>query len=125
MKLDLGGQETLESPTAEEVRHYLKYMPAASPFVCLSNSTGFMQAIFAGLQYQVECRLDDGQWQYYCLVDYETACELFLDFHAGKTNYQTSVEWKRLRGRSTVVAVLCVAIMLIFSGIVWLALALE
>ncbi len=125
MKLDLGGQETLESPTAEDIRHYLKYTPAASPFVVLSSTTGFMQAIYAERNYQVEYRLDDGQRQYYCLADYETACELFLDFHAEKTNYQTSVEWKRLWRwdkpiHPLVLAILCVIGVLVISGFIWL-----
>lgn len=124
MELDLGGQETIESPTAEDVRCYLRVPP---PFVILSDTTGFMQAIRSGSEYQVEYRVNNGQHQYYCLVDYQTACELFLDFHSGSTNYQASAEWKRLRVWDGtippfVVVILCLLGLLILSGALWLAL---
>lgn len=126
MELDLLGQKKLESPTAEDVRHSLKY----APFVVLSNTTGLIQAMYTGAEYQVEYSLDDGQRQYYCLVDYETACDLFLDFRDEKTNYRTSVEWKRLRRwdmpiHPLVLAILCIVGVLVLSGVVWLAITLE
>lgn len=128
MELDLGGQETINSPSPDDIRHYLKYMPAESPFIILSDSTSFMQSLYTGTQYQVEYSLDNGQNHYYCLVDYETGCDLFLDFLAGRSDYQTSVEWKRLSARnhlsrSITLVIVCVIAILVFCVLLWRALS--
>ena len=127
MELDLGGIETLDSPTSDDVRHYLRYMPAESPFVILSDGTGFIQAAHTGAEYRVEYCTGGTDWQYYCLVDYETACELFLAFHAGNTGYRSSVEWRQLKprtiwntpGHPVAVGIACVIGALIIVGIAW------
>lgn len=127
MKLDLGGLETMESPTEEDVRHYLKYVRAESPFVVLSDGAGFIQMICGEAGYQVEYGVDGGRHLYSCCVDYETACELFLDFLAGKTAYQTRVQWKRTwywkhANHPTTLAVVATLAALFFGGMLLLAL---
>ena len=127
MKLDLGGLETIESPTEEDVRHCLKDMGAESPFVVLSDRTGFIQTICAGAGYQVEYSMDNGRHLYSYCVDYETACELFLNFLAGKTAYQTRVPWKRTwywkqANHPITLVVIATLAALVFGGVLWLTL---
>lgn len=128
MELNLGGLETITFPTVDAIRHCIQHMPVQSPYVILSDPAGFIQATYTGLDFRVEYRVD-GHTQYYCLVDYETACGLFLDFRAGNTNYQSSVEWKRLTPQTIwntpnhpiVVALLCIIGLLAIVAMIWRA----
>ncbi len=98
MQLNLGNIERIETPSEDDIRHYLKFMPVESPFVILSNDRDeFIQAIYNGEEFHVEYSLDNGVNQFYALVDYETTCNLFLDFSLGQCDYQIAVNWNILK----------------------------
>jgi len=116
MKFDLGGIDAIESPTADDIRHYLKFMPAESPFVVLSHGDQFIQSIYDGSGYHVEYKSDDGR-QFYAATDYETAVKLFMSFLARDGTYRSAVPWKRMRpsARTAMAGLLCV---LLIAGLV-------
>lgn len=101
MELNLGGDETVENPSVEEVRHYLKYMSVESPFVILSDGDAFIQALHELDEYRVEYKIGEckngNDDQFYCQADYELSCDLFASFLAGRDDYKTATEWKLLK----------------------------
>jgi len=128
MKLDLGGIDVIDEPTAEDIRHYLKFMPAESPFVILSKGDEFIQSLYENVDYRVEYKDDDGR-QYFAATDYETAVTLFESFLAGTEDYRSAVAWKRLHlsawttpNRPFAVGLLCVLLVIALVVVMWLAL---
>ena len=128
MELDLGGDETVENPSVEDVRHYLKFMPVESPFVILSDGDAFIQTIHKSTGYRVEYK-DGNDVQFYCNADYEFACDLFASFLAGRDDYKTATEWKLLKSPSiwttpnhpVVIIILCVLLLGWIALAVWQA----
>lgn len=100
MKLNLGGLETIDSPTPEQVGHYLRFMPAESPFVVLECMEGvFIQAVIEDDLYRVEYRENEVQW--FVQTDYEKACELFWCFMDESCDLARSTDWKKLTAFNT------------------------
>ena len=127
MELSLGGIETIVDPSLADVRHYLKFMPVESPFVILSDGDRFMQSIYDGTQYRVEYRHGNEEKQYYCLTDYEKTCELFAEFLSGSDDYETAVDWNRVRPKTiwntqnhpAVLIILCVLVVIGTGAAIW------
>ncbi|HUT88109.1 MAG TPA: hypothetical protein VMY37_01310 [Thermoguttaceae bacterium] len=128
MKLDLGGIDAIDNPTADDIHHYLKFMPTESPFVVLSNGDQFIQSVYQGSDYRVEYKSDDGT-QFFATTDYETAVKLFVSFLARDGNYRSAVAWKRLRlsawttpNHPCAVSALCVLLIIGIVIAIWSAL---
>ena len=116
MKLDLGGQEEIDGPTVEQVEHYLRFMPAESPYIVLEEAEGvFIQAIIEEEAYRVEHRRDDQQWL--VKTNYERACELFKCFMDPRCAVGREAQWKKLTALNTPwnTPVLVILIILIVS----------
>ena len=95
MKLEVGDKTCIDSPSVEQVRHYLHFMPPQAPFVILSGESGaFMQAAPEGEQYRVEYK--DNEHQYAAFVTVEQAEKLFEAFLAGDVSYRQAIQWRRL-----------------------------
>ena len=95
MRLDLGGQETIDDPTPEQVSHYLRFMPAQSPFIVLEHSEGhFIQATIEDDRYRVDhC---EGGSHRYVKADYAKADAMFFAFLNGDTDIREKESWERL-----------------------------
>jgi hypothetical protein len=60
--LEIGAVEKIIDPSAEQISHYLRFMPPTSPFLILSREFNtFMQATPAGDRYRLEYRQDGRQ----------------------------------------------------------------
>jgi hypothetical protein len=102
MILDVGNVEQFENPSAEQVKHYLHFMPPESPFVVLSASDDrsaagvrFIQAVPCDRGYHVEYR-EEGR-MYFVEAPLEQAARLFESFRVGDESFKTAVAWRRLR----------------------------
>jgi hypothetical protein len=95
MTLEIGDAEKIQNPTGEQIRHYLKFMPPAAPFVILSaDESRFMQAVAIADEYRVEYRDEQGQW--WAQVPYEQAAALFEQYGAGDNGFRSAVAWRRM-----------------------------
>jgi hypothetical protein len=95
MTLEIGDVEKIENPTAEQIRHYLRFMPPTAPFVILSaGETHFMQATPDRDEYRVEFR--DERGQSCVVVPYEQAATLFEQYVAGDDGFRSAAAWRRM-----------------------------
>ena len=95
MMLDVGDVERIEQPSAEQVRHFLRFMPPKSPFVILSASDdSFIQARPHGESYRVEYH-QNGRRQF-VQMPFEQAVRLFEAFRTGDDSFHHAVAWSRL-----------------------------
>ena len=95
MTLEIGNVERIENPSPDQVRHFLRFMPASAPYVILSSGDdSFIQAAPDGDDYRVEYRLDGRQ--YFARVPFEQAAELFEAFRAGDDTYRHAAPWRPL-----------------------------
>ena len=130
MKLELGGLETIDNPGEEDIRHFLKFMPVECQFVILSDDSTFIQSTYNGVDYRVEYSIDHGHTNYFCLVDYASACDLFLFFLIGDERYQSSADWTRFKPQTTsnisahplVLSIACVIALIAIAVMIWQAL---
>jgi hypothetical protein len=115
MTLEIGDAEKIQNPTAEQIRHSLRSVPPAAPFIILfADDIHFMQAAPEGDEYRVEYRDDQGQW--YVEVPYETAAALLEQYRAGDAGFRTAAAWQRMSavevGSSKLVVAMLVLIMI-------------
>jgi len=95
MILDARNVERIENPTAEQVEHYLRFMPPQAPFVILSASEGrFIQAAFVDDAYRVQYR--EGGRQSFAKVPIDDAVKLFEAYRIGDASFKDAVSWRRL-----------------------------
>jgi hypothetical protein len=95
MKLQVGDKTSIDSPSLEQVRHYLHFMPPQAPFIILSDEAdSFIQAAPQGEQYRIEYK--DDEHQYATFVTVEKAAELFEAFLVGDASYRLAIRWRRL-----------------------------
>jgi hypothetical protein len=93
--LDVGNVERIDAPSAEHVRHFLRFMPPDAPYVILAAADdSCIQATPDGEGYRVEYR--DGKRQYFALVSYEQAARLFEAYRTGEQSIRQAVPWRRL-----------------------------
>jgi hypothetical protein len=99
MILDVGNVERIENPSAEQVEHYLGFMPPQSPFVILDASDDrFIQAAPGDEGYRVEYR-EEGR-MYFVDVPFEQAVKLFEAYRSGDESFKDAVPWRPLRLRN-------------------------
>lgn len=97
MELDLGGIEKIAAPSAEDLKHYLRYMPVESPWIVLADSDeSFIQAIYdhGSDRYRVEYKRSGKQ--FFVLEEYEKAVLLFTCFLEDECQVEHQAEWKKL-----------------------------
>jgi hypothetical protein len=95
MRFDVGNVQLIVDPSAEQVRHFLRFMPPEAPFVVLSADDGsFMQAVFAGEHYRVEYRTD--KRLHVAHLPFQEAAEALEAFRRGDESYRESVAWRRV-----------------------------
>ena len=95
MRLDVGNVECIDAPSAEQVRHFLRFMPPDAAFVVLSAADdSFIQARPDGEGYRVEYRLR--RRQHFARVSFEQAVGLFEAFRTGDESFRQAVPWRRL-----------------------------
>ena len=124
MTLDVGDIDRIDDPTAEQVRQFLRVLPARSPFLILTAADGFfIQATHAdGDAYRVEYRELDRQW--HGRVDFDAAVDVFERFRRGDDSFRRVVRWRRLRvwndpHSPLVVAILAVPMLALAGWGVW------
>lgn len=126
MELDLGGNASIDEPTEDEVRFYLRYMDVTSPFVVLWNDDGeFIQTLGSPLGYRVEYRGVEEVPQYWVDdLDYGATLSLFLAFYRGDETYKTAQDWQEIREPSIwhkpwSAPVVLILIILLLLGLAW------
>lgn len=120
MQLELGDVEVIQDPSADDVRHYLRFMPVESPFVILQRKPEcFVQAIFEGDNYRVEYRRGESSW--FLKARYEIAVEVFLAFLEDENGVREGWEWKKMTVLNTPghPAVIILLIVLLVASIVF------
>lgn len=97
MTLDVGDIDRIDAPTAEQVRQFLRVLPARSPFLILTAADGFfMRATHAdGDDYRVEYREFDADW--HATLDYDAAVDALERFRRGDASFRRLIPWRRVR----------------------------
>jgi hypothetical protein len=96
MTLDVGNTQIIKDPSAEQIGHYLAFMPPQARFVILSASDDFyIQACPESDRYRVEYR--EQSRQYFTLASLEEASHLFHQFRSGDGTFRAACRWRRLR----------------------------
>ena len=93
--LHAGNVERISGPSAEQVRHYLRFMPPTSPFIILARDEGtFMQATPIGGRYRVEYR-EQGVHRY-LLTSPDEAGKLLESYRVDDASFVHRVAWRRI-----------------------------
>ena len=94
MRLDLGNVQIIQNPSADELRHYLRFMPAEAPFIILEAAQEyFLQATCEWGGYYVEYR-ENGR-AFCATMKYEDAAIAFELFRIGDESFKTAIPWSR------------------------------
>lgn len=93
--LQVGNVERISGPSAEQVRHYLRFMPPTAPFIILARDEDtFMQATPIGVRYRVEYR--EQGIQRYLLTSPDEAEKLLESYRVEDASFVHRVAWRRL-----------------------------
>jgi hypothetical protein len=95
MYFDIGNRQRIDDPTPEQIRHYLRNLPADAPFIILNaDEEHFIQAIPAGALFRVEWR-QEAQHRF-MLVPLDRAEESFMAFRRWDEAGLKAFAWQRL-----------------------------
>lgn len=124
MTLDVGDIDRIDAPTAEQLRQFLRVLPARSPFLILTRAPGhLMQATHTDRDdYRVEYRELDRHWD--AFVGYDAAVDVLERYRVGDESFRRAVRWRRLHiwnepHSPVVVAVLAVPMLALAAWGVW------
>jgi hypothetical protein len=121
--LEIGNVERIDDPSAQQVDHYLRFMPPHAPFIILTAGENFfMQAAAAENGYRVEYR--EGKRQFSAKVSLEQASALLDAFRQGDDQFRKLTAWHRLGvlndPHSSVPVVIVLLLLILLVGLqVW------